>query len=76
MDLRNSSLKEIDQYSGPHYGFILIPRGIPAEPNLFENRCLPIAFCIGRMISQAGYQGEKPVKKLLYVLKSLCQQKC
>ena len=70
---RGASLKDITHYSGSRYGYIIIPRGIPAQADLFDNRCLPVAFSIGLMITQAANAGEKPVKKLLKDLRSLNQ---
>ena len=71
---RGNSLKPIDHYSGRNFGLILVPKGIPSHPTLFENRCLPVAFCIGKMIFEASYQGEATVKKLLYELRGLSQR--
>ena len=41
---RGSSLKPIDHYSGSKFGFIMVPRGVPANQDLFYNRCLPVVF--------------------------------
>ena len=38
---RGASLKDISHYSGPNHGLIVVPRGTPAEPDLFHNKCLP-----------------------------------
>ena len=71
---RGSSLKSIDFYSGKHHGLILVPKGVPDNERLFENRCLPVAFCIGKKIYQAAYQGEAAAKKVLDELRGLCQR--
>ena len=71
---RGSSLKSIENYSGNNFGLILIPNGTPKEPRLFADKCMPISFCIGRMIYQASYQGEATVKKLLFDLRGLSQR--
>ena len=71
---RGSSLKSIDHYSGRHHGLILVPRGIPQDLSLFDGRCMPVAFCIGKMIFEAAMQGEKTVKKLLHELRGLSQR--
>ena len=69
-----SSLKSIENYSGKNFGLIVVPKGTPAQPKLFENRCLPIAFCIGKMLFEASYQGEASIKKLLFDLRGLSQR--
>ena len=52
----------------------MVPKGIHSNPILYENRCLPVAFCIGKMLYEASYQGEAAVKKLLYDLRGLSQK--
>ena len=52
---------------------IIVPSGTPAQPDLFKNRCLPVAFVIGKMIAEAAYKGDKVVKNVLKELKSLSQ---
>ena len=69
-----SSLKSIDNYSGRNFGLILIPKGIPADETIFDSRCLPVAFCIGKMINDASFRGEASVKKLLFDLRGLSQR--
>ena len=45
---RGMALKSIDTRSEQHKGYILIGDGFPAKPTIFENRCLPVAFTIGK----------------------------
>ena len=64
------SLKEILEGTAPHRGLILIPHGIPEDPVLFKDKCLPVAFTIGLMITKTAYEGEAEVKKLIQELKT------
>ena len=67
------SLKEIHEGAAPYRGLILIPHGTPEEPVLFKDKCLPVAFTIGLMITKTAYEGEAEVKKLIQELKSLAR---
>ena len=69
-------MKEIDQTSSTtSYGYILVPRGTPKHPNLYHQKCLPIAFAIATMVSEAAQEGKAPLNKLLFQLRSLSQRK-
>ena len=67
------SLKELHEVTSPHRGLIVIPLGTPNEPELFKDKCLPVAFTISLMITRAAFEGEAVVKKLIQELKSLAR---
>ena len=71
---RGSSLKEIDHYSGPCHGLIVITQGFPQQPQAFAQKCLTISFAVGDLLSTAARTGESKGRKMLYELKGLSQQ--
>ena len=72
---RGVALKNVDEpRGGPKYGMIMIPQGIPSDGHLFKNNCLVVAFVVGKLLNEAAYLGERPVRKLLYDLKAMAQQ--
>ena len=52
-----------------HSSLITIPQGIPQDPELFKDRCLPVAFAMGRMLFNAAYCGEKQGQQMVGDLK-------
>ena len=63
------SLRGIQEQTSKHRSLIVIPQGTPHDPELFRDRCLPVAFCTGRMLFKATYQGETETRKMLMNLK-------
>ena len=63
------SLQEINEQTVQHRSLIAIPPGTPKYPELFKDRCLPVAFVTGRMLVKAAYQGKEEGQKMLSDLK-------
>ena len=59
------ALQEIHQQTVQHRSLIAIPRGTPQDPDLFKDRCLPVAFCMGKMLFKAAYQGKEEAEKMI-----------
>ena len=72
---QRTKTKKPPKFPNRHPGKILVPSGFPAQKNIFENRCMALSFCIGKMIYEAGYQGGKAVNDLLWQLKGLSGQR-
>ena len=69
-------LNKLNRFTGgPRYGFILVPAGFPRSRALFEVKCLPIAFSVGKMIYETAQMDEQEVKRLLHQLRGLSSQK-
>ena len=74
-DKMYGALKSTNDYAGRNYGYIIVPKGTRNQPNLFDKRCLVIAFVIGKRIAEASWQGEKELKKTIFKLRGLCQRR-
>ena len=47
---------------------------MPHQPDLFSQRCLPVAFAVADMLTKAAEAGEVEGKKMWYQLRSLSQR--